>query len=66
MLCQLSRSSSARSFRGERELEVPGGIIYPVSRLLLVRIDMREPADATPHDVLQVDAVLIKKIKVGL
>jgi hypothetical protein len=48
------------------ELEPPSGIIYPISRLLLIRIDVCEPTDATSHDTLQVDAVLVKKIKVSL
>lgn len=50
---------STRRFRSEREFEPPRRIIYPIPRLLAVRVDVREPADATPNDILQVAAVLI-------
>jgi hypothetical protein len=50
---------STRRSRSEREFEPPRRIIYPVPRLLTVRVDVREPADATPNDILQVAAVLI-------
>lgn len=50
---------STRRSRSEREFEPPRRVIYPVPRLLAVRVDVREPADATPNDILQVAAVLI-------
>ena len=50
--------STTRS-RSEREFEPPRRIIYPVPRLLVVRIDVREPADATLNDILQAAALLI-------
>ena len=57
---------SARCLRSERELKPPRGIIYPISRLLIVRIDVREPTDATSHDILQKGALLIKKVVIAL
>lgn len=57
---------SATRPRSKRELEIPSGIIYPISRLLIIRIDVREPADAASHNTLQVDAVLVQEIVVGL
>jgi hypothetical protein len=50
---------STRRSRSEREFEPPRRIIYPVPRLLAVRVDVREPADATPNDILQAAAVSI-------
>lgn len=57
---------SATRLRSKRELEVPIGVIYPISRLLIIRIDVRKPADATSLNGLQVDAVLVQEIIVGL
>lgn len=50
---------STRRSRSEREFELSRRIIYPISRLLVVRVDVSEPADAAPNDILQVAAVLI-------
>jgi hypothetical protein len=50
---------SARCSRSEREFKPFRGIIYPVSTLLAIRVDVCEPADATSNDILQVAAVLI-------
>jgi hypothetical protein len=57
---------STRRSRSEREFEPPRRIIYPVPRLLVVRVDVREPADATHDDILQVAAVLIYNVVVVL
>jgi len=61
-----TQTFSARRLRREGELEPPSAVIYPISRFLSVGIDVREPANATPHDILQVDAVLIQKMVVCL
>jgi hypothetical protein len=57
---------SARCSRSEGELEPPRKIIYPVSRLLDIRVNVCKPADATPNDIFKVETVLIQKDVVGL
>jgi hypothetical protein len=57
---------SARCSRSEREFEFPRGIVYSVSRLLVIRVDVCEPAYSTANDILQVIAVLIQEAEVGL
>ena len=50
---------STRRSRSERKYEPPRRIVYPVPGFLTVRVDVGEPADATPNDILQVAALLI-------
>jgi hypothetical protein len=50
---------SAGCSRSEREFKPPRRIIYPVAKLLAIGVNVCEPADATPNDILQVTAVLI-------
>lgn len=45
---------------------MPLGVVDPVPRLLVVRVDVREPADAAPYDSLQVLAVLVQQLIVSL
>ena len=50
----------------ERELQDALAVVDTVSRLLVVGIDVREPADAAPDDGLEVRAVLVEEFVVAL
>jgi hypothetical protein len=57
---------SARYSRCERKLDLSSAIIYPISWLLVIRVDVRKPANTTSHHVLQVLAMLIQKGEISL
>ena len=54
------RRSTVRT-RRERELEVSRLIVDAIPGLLVIRVDVREPAYATTDDLLEVLAVLIQQ-----
>ena len=57
--------STAR-LRIEGELGLPGAAVDAVPGLLIVRVDVREPPDAAAGRVLEVRALRIQQLVVGL
>ncbi len=45
----------------ERDFHLPLRVVYPIPWLLVVRVDVREPADAASDNSFEVLAVLVKE-----